>query len=173
MIHPTAVIHPDVEIGTNAHIGPYVVIGEPGETRLSNRPAGRVRIGDNAEIREHARIQSGVDDYTVVGDDVMLMAGSHIAHDCWVGNAVTVATNATLAGHVTLADFVFVGISASIHQRATVGYGTLIGAGAFLKGFTGEWEIWAGVPARRIGRNLVGIHRRYTKTVSHDMGARW
>lgn len=162
MIHPTAVVHPDVELGVNPWIGPYAVVGWPGESRqipIGDHPYGRVRVGDNAVIHELAHIQSGLYGTTVIGDGLLLMAYGHISHDCQIGNMVQVSTGAVLGGHTILDDYANVGLNAVTHQKAHIRTGTLLGAHAMLKGETGEWEVWYGVPARCEGPNRIGLER--------------
>lgn len=159
MIHRTALVHPDVELGVNVELGPYVCIGFPGEQRDSDRPSGRVRIGDNAVLHEYAHVQSGIHGLTEVGDDFYAMAFTHVAHDCRIGNSVTLSTHATLSGHTTLGDYSTMGMNSSTHQYSELRKGSMLGAQGFLKGTTGEWEIWAGVPAKYLGPNTVGLER--------------
>lgn len=148
-----------MELGVGVEIGPYVVVGYPGEARGRVRPKGKVRVGDRAVLHEYAHIQSGIDGWTTVGDDYYGMAFSHVAHDCQVGDHVTLSTHATLSGHTVLEDYVTMGMNSTTHQWTHVRKGTLVGAQAFLKGETGEWELWAGVPARLLGPNSVGLER--------------
>ena len=159
MIHPTAIVYPGVELGVNVELGPYVVLGSPGEQRGVERPSGRVRVGDYAVFHEYAHVQSGIHGWTVIGDDFYGMAFSHVAHDCRIGDQVTMSTHSTLAGHTLLEDWVTVGMNATTHQHSHVRLGSMVGAQAFMKGSTGEWEIWAGVPARKLGVNTVGLER--------------
>lgn len=160
LIDPTAVIWPGVELGENVQIGPYAVIGAPGEARHPViKPSGRVRIGDNTVISEHARIQSGINGTTEVGANCLIMGGGHISHDCHLGDFVTTAANIALGGHTTLEDFVFVGTSACTHQEAVMLEGSLLGSGSFLKGTADEWEIYVGSPAKSIGINRIGRNR--------------
>ena len=162
LIHPTAVVHRGVEIDEGAWIGPYVVIGRPGESRkepIHRRAGGRVIIGANAEIHEFARIQSGISGITRVGDGLLMMAGAHVGNDAQIGRNVTLSSSCVVGGHSVLEDYVNVGLGAVLHQRSNIRRGAMIGAQAFHKGDTDEWEIGAGVPARVIGINEVGKSR--------------
>jgi len=161
-IHSTAVVHPDVELGVNVWVGPYVVLGYPGESRLepqAKRNPGNVVIGDDAEIHEHAHIQSGIYGTTVLGDDVLVMAGVHIGHDAQIGSHATLSSSCVLGGHCVLGAYAVIGLGAVLHQRAHVGCGTMVGAQSFFKGSTGMWELWYGNPAKRKGYNRVGWAR--------------
>lgn len=171
-MHSTAVIHPGVELGVNHWVGPYAVIGSPGQVRDAVwRPSGRVRIGDNAVIHEHVSIQSGFYETTVIGDDAYLMCFIHVAHDSVLGDHVTMAGHANLGGHTRLDDWAFLGSHAVTHQNAHVGMGTLIGANSLVKGETGRWEVWYGSPARKGGFNQIGWDR-YTAAHAQDLGSR-
>lgn len=160
LIHPTALIHPGVELGVDVQIGPYAVIGWPGEARSKTPlPRGRVRVGDRAVISEHARIQSGIEGSTLVGDHFYLMGGSHVAHDCQIGDWVTVTALCDLSGHTVLEDYTTVGSGATTHQHAILREGSLLGAHSFLKGDTEPWSIYAGSPAVWRKVNRVGRYR--------------
>jgi len=159
-VHPTAEIMPGVELGVNVRVGPFVVIGYPGEARQPEfKPRGRVRVGDHAVISEHVRIQSGITGTTTIGDHALIMGGGHVAHDCLLGDWVTTAALVGLGGHTTLEDYTFVGTGGVTHQNATLREGSLLGANSFLKGDTDEWGIYVGSPAVYKGVNRVGRSR--------------
>lgn len=160
IIHPTVLIMPGVRLGENVRIGPYSVIGFPGQARHPKiKPMGRVVIGDNVTIHEHVEIQSGIEESTVVGDDCYIMGFSHVAHDSQLGRGVTMAGHANLGGHTVLEDYSWMGSHAVTHQHARLREGSLVGANSFLKGDTREWRIYAGSPARDVGANDVGFER--------------
>jgi UDP-N-acetylglucosamine acyltransferase len=124
------VLHGNCEIGAGTRIYPFVTIGLAPQHRGDDGKAGRVVIGGNCVIREHVTIHRGTDGgngTTRVGADCYLMVGSHIAHDCVVGNHVTMANNATLGGHVTLGDGVYIGGLSAVHQNLNIGRLTMIG----------------------------------------------
>jgi acetyltransferase-like isoleucine patch superfamily enzyme len=151
---------PHVELGVDVWIGPYTVVGWPGQAREPKvKPMGRVRIGDHAVIHEHVEIQSGIHDTTVIGDHVYLMGFTHVAHDSQLGDWVTMAGHANLGGHTVLEDYTWMGSHAVTNQRARLRAGSLLGANSFLKGDTDVWSIYVGSPARRVGVNQEGVDR--------------
>jgi UDP-N-acetylglucosamine acyltransferase len=97
---------------------------------------------------------------TMIGNDVLLMASTHIAHDCIVGNNVIMANIATLGGHVEIGDWCNIGGGAMIHQFVKIGRQTLIGGGFSAKQDVPPFIIGAGIPLRFVGVNKVGLERR-------------
>jgi len=121
----------DSEIGVGTRIYPFASIGLAPQHRGDAGDSGRVIVGGACVIREHTTIHRGTDrgsGTTRVGDRCYLMVGTHVAHDCNVGNDVTMANNATLGGHVTLADGVYIGGLSAVHQNLNIGRLTMIGA---------------------------------------------
>tara|TARA_B100000575_G_scaffold210750_1_gene171764 strand:- start:297 stop:755 length:459 start_codon:yes stop_codon:yes gene_type:complete len=96
----------------------------------------------------------------VVGDNALLMASTHIAHDCIVGNNVIMANIATLGGHVEIGDWCNIGGGAMIHQFVKIGKQSLIGGGFSAKQDVPPFIIGAGIPLRFVGINKIGLERR-------------
>ena len=119
-------------------------------------------IGDNVVIREFVTINRGTSAYgkTIVGNNVLLMACTHIAHDCIVGNNVIMANIATLGGHVEIGDWCSIGGGAMIHQFVKIGRQSLIGGGFSAKQDVPPFIIGAGIPLRFVGINKIGLERR-------------
>ena len=111
-------------IGEGTKIWPFSVIGsEPQDLKYDNENSKLV-IGSNNKIREHVTMHSGTKDggmKTQIGDNNLFMVGSHIAHDCKVGNNCVFANNATLAGHVEVGDWAILGGLSAVHQWSRVG----------------------------------------------------
>ncbi|MRJ41492.1 MULTISPECIES: acyl-ACP--UDP-N-acetylglucosamine O-acyltransferase [Idiomarinaceae] len=141
-IGPYSIIGADVEIGDGTVIGPHVVVKGPttlgknnrifqfssvGEDCQDKKYAGeptRLVIGDNNIIRECVTIHRGtVQDQglTQIGDDNLLMAYVHVAHDCMVGDHVILANNTSLAGHVHVGDWAILGGFTGVHQFCHIG----------------------------------------------------
>jgi len=122
----------------------------------------RTLIGDNVVIREFVTVNRGTAAYgkTVIGDNVLLMACTHIAHDCIVGNNVIMANIATLGGHVEIGDWCNIGGGAMIHQFVKIGQQSLIGGGFSAKQDVPPFIIGAGIPLRFVGINKIGLERR-------------
>ncbi|HYD47620.1 MAG TPA: acyl-ACP--UDP-N-acetylglucosamine O-acyltransferase [Terriglobales bacterium] len=111
------------ELGADNVVHAGAVIGDTPQDRTYDGAISRVRIGDRNVIREHVQIHRGTraDSVTVVGDDNYLMASAHVAHNCAVGNEVTIANGSMLGGHVQVADRVFIGGNSAVHQHVVIG----------------------------------------------------
>jgi UDP-N-acetylglucosamine acyltransferase len=149
------VIYPGCEIGRNVYIGEFCVIGSASEIRGEWDDLGSVVIGDRTVIRELSAIQGKVS----IGADCYVMDKCHIAHDCVLGDGVTLAPGVMMAGHVTIGDHATVGLGAMLHQRVTIGEGAMIGMGSVVTKDVPAWRLWYGNPARDHGWNLVGMRR--------------
>lgn len=173
VIHPEALIDPSVEIGPysiieagvtigpDTRVGPHVVIGAPAQVRGRDLAPGRVLIGAGCWIREFASVHAGMDGgVTRLGDGDMLMAYSHLAHDCVLGDQVELANGVQLAGHVQIADYVGIGGMAALHQFVKVGTGAFIAAGARVAQDVPPHCLAAGDRATVRGLNRVGLRRR-------------
>ena len=180
-IGPYAVIGANVAIGAGTHISPHVVIkghthigrdnriyqfasiGEdPQDKKYGGEPT-RLEIGDRNTIREFVTINRGtVQDKSVtrVGDDNWIMAYVHIAHDCQVGNHTIFANNASLAGHVTVGDYVILGGFTLVHQFCSLGPHSLTAYGAGISLDVPPYVTVGGSPARPHGLNMEGLRRR-------------
>jgi len=154
-IHPTAVIGPKVIMGSGNYIGPYCVIGMPGEHRGKWGTDAGVVIGNGNRITGHVTIDAGIDFPTRIFDNVMLMKHSHVGHDAVIQRGVTVACGAKIGGHAALGEYVNVGLNAVIHQQHRVHAWCMIGMGAVLplKVTTSPGHTYVGNPARSIGPN--------------------
>jgi len=186
-IGPYSVIRHGVVIGQGTKIGPHVVIGERtqigrncqifqfasiGEAPQAFAYKGEptlLQMGDNNIVREFVTLHRGTvsgGGKTVIGDGNLLMAYSHVAHDCHVGNQIVFANGATLAGHITIEDHAVIGGLSAIHQFCR------IGAYAFISGLTGvsldipPYMLAAGDRAKLFGLNTVGLKRnRFSEEV--------
>ena len=190
IIHPTAVIHPTVKIGAYTIIGPECVIEEnvqigsfcrieyaiikkntkifdsvcigtlPQDIKFKGEKT-LVIIGENCVIREFVTIHRGTSSkITSVGDNCYLMAYSHVAHDCKVGNDVIIANCGTLAGHVTVEDGVNIGGLVAIHQYTRIGKLAMLGGGAMVSKDVPPYVIVAGDRAELRGINVIGLKRK-------------
>lgn len=125
------VIDGHTKIGKNNRIAPFASIGQPPQDLKYKGEPTRVEIGDNNIIREYVTINCGTVNgrgLTSVGNNNMLMAYSHIAHDCVVNNNVVMANNVALAGHVTIEDYVVLGGFTGVTQFNRIGKHAFIGA---------------------------------------------
>ncbi|MCU0286892.1 MAG: acyl-ACP--UDP-N-acetylglucosamine O-acyltransferase [Acidobacteria bacterium] len=125
-----AVIDRHTKIGKNCTIFPFSSIGTEPQDITFKGEATYVEIGDNNRIREFTTINRGTAKggrYTRIGNNNYLMAYTHIAHDCQVGNNTIFINGATLAGHVEVEDFAVIGAFSSVHQFVRIGRNAYIG----------------------------------------------
>lgn len=150
-------------VGEGTTIYPFASIGQPPQTRHDEQAQPtKLIIGKNNAIREYVTMQPGTAAgglVTSVGDNGLFMAGIHIAHDCHIGNNVTMANYATLAGHVIVGDYVTIGGLAAVHQFVRIGHHAFIGGTAGVKYDVIPYAIVMGRPDNVSGLNLVGLKR--------------
>ncbi len=149
-------------VGARSKVYPFVSLGhQPQDLKFSGEDT-LLAIGEDNQIREHSTMNPGTaggGGVTHVGNGCLFMMGSHVGHDCLVGNNVILANNATLAGHVEVGDHVIFGGLSAVHQWCRVG------AHAFVGGLTGvEFDVIpygsvTGDRARLAGLNLIGLKR--------------
>jgi len=160
-----AVIGDWTEIGENNHIFHHTSVGAPPQDLKYRGEETWTRIGNNNTVREFATIHRGTvtgHGETVVGDNNLFMAYSHVAHDCRIGSNVVMANVATLAGHVTIQDHVILGGLVAVHQFATVGAHVMIGGGTLIGLDIPPYMIATSGKrdAKLRGLNLIGLKRR-------------
>lgn len=180
-VGPYSIIGADVEIGADSQIGPHVVIngptrigcgnkihqfasiGEaPQDLKFSNEPT-QLEIGDRNTIREFVTINRGTvsgGGVTRVGNDNLLMAYIHIAHDCQIGNHVIFSNNASLAGHVHVGNYVILSGFTLVHQFCAIGDYAFTGMGSAISKDVPPYLMISGNPATPHGLNKVGLKRR-------------
>jgi len=173
VISDNAVIGADTKIGSHCLIEGNTTIGKGCEiftgAVVGSRPQDLkfkgekvfLEIGDNNIIREYCTLNPGTQEggKTVVGNNNLLMAYSHIAHDCVVGNGCVLANNCTLAGHVTIEDKAVVGGIVAIHQFVKIGKLSIIGGCSKVVQDIPPFSTCDGHPARVYGLNLIGLRR--------------
>jgi len=198
MIHPTAVVDPNCDLGENVSIGAYSVVApevfigantiigshvviekyvsigedcriyqfasigaEPQAVKFQGEKT-YVKIGRGSVIREFVTVNRGTafgTGTTKVGDENLLMAYCHIAHDCETGRNVILANNATLAGHIVIGDYVTVGGLVAIHQYVRIGEYAYIGGKSAVPKDIPPYVLAAGDRACLHGLNKVGLKR--------------
>lgn len=149
------------QIGKNCHIFPYAVIGSIPQDLKYKGEKSFVVIGDNNTIREFVTINPGTekDSSTIVGNNNLIMAYSHIAHNCKIGNNNILANVATLAGHVEIEDRVVIGGLVAIHQFCRIGSFSIIGGCSKVVQDIPPYSLCDGHPAKVRGINIVGLKR--------------
>ncbi len=162
VIGPHVIVDPYVAIGANCHIFQYASVGaEPQAIKFKGEKTF-VTIGRGTTIREFATINRGTafgTGVTEIGEDNLLMAYCHVAHDCQTGRGVILANNATLAGHIVIGDHVTVGGLVAIHQFVRIGDFAYVGGKSAVPKDIPPYVIAAGDRAKLHGLNRVGLKR--------------
>jgi UDP-N-acetylglucosamine acyltransferase len=161
-VGPHVVLDGRTTIGARNEIGPHVVLGGPPQVRdLDPARYGALEIGDGNCIRELATVHvGGPGGVTRLGDRNLLMAYSHVAHDCQLGDGVELANGVQLAGHVVVEDDAALGGLAAVHQFVRVGRCAFVGAGSMVSQDVLPYSLVSGDRARTFGLNTVGLRRR-------------
>jgi UDP-N-acetylglucosamine acyltransferase len=150
-------------IGAGTVIYPFASLGTPPQSVHYRGGATRLIVGPRCELRESVTMNTGTEDgggVTEVGAGCLFMVGSHVGHDCHVGNSVTFANNAVIGGHVAIGDNVFLGGQAAVHQHVRVGEGAMIAGLSGLAGDIIPFGFALGQIADLVGLNVVGLRRR-------------
>jgi UDP-N-acetylglucosamine acyltransferase len=157
------VIDGKTSIGDETRVFPFVSIGlAPQDLKYAGEPT-RTSIGSRNNIREFVTIHRGTaggGGLTAIGDDNLLMAQAHIAHDCRIGNEVIMANAATLAGHVTIEDRANVGAYSGVHQYCRIGREAFVGGYSVVVKDALPFAVSQGNHAKCYGLNRVGMRRR-------------
>ena len=149
-------------VGNNTKIWPFASIGhQPQDLKYKGEP-NELIIGSDNKIRESVSINPGTKGgggLTKIGNECLFMLGSHIGHDCKLGNKIILANNAALAGHVILEDGVYIGGLSGVHQFVRIGEGAFIGALSMVTKDVIPFGMVYGERAKLMGFNLVGLRR--------------
>ena len=165
-LHSHINIQGDVTIGANTEIFPFASIGTVPQDLKYKGEETKVKIGSSCKIREYVTINKGTKgggSVTMIGNNCLMMIGTHIAHDCIIGNNVIFANHSTLAGHVILKDNVVVGALSAIHQFSKVGEGAMIGGMSGVTADVVPYSTVVGNRAKLSGLNILGLKRRNIK----------
>ncbi len=150
-------------IGENNRIFPFAVIGGDPQDKKFAGETTTLEIGDRNEIRENVTIHRGTQSgggITVVGNDNLLMVGSHVAHDCMLGSDLVIANQVMLAGHITVEDCATIGGGAGINQFSRIGRCSYVGGLARITRDVPPYMIVEGTPAEVRAVNIVAMSRR-------------
>ncbi|RKY31438.1 MAG: acyl-[acyl-carrier-protein]--UDP-N-acetylglucosamine O-acyltransferase [Candidatus Omnitrophota bacterium] len=178
-IGPYAVIEKDVKVGSSTIIGSfaqllgntevgksckiysYAVIGSAPQDLKYKGERTFVTIGDNNIIREFVTINPGTEEgsVTLVGNNNLIMAYSHIAHNCKIGDNNILANAATLAGHVEIEDRVVIGGLVAIHQFCRIGSYSIVGGCSKVVQDIPPFSLCDGHPAKVYNVNVIGLRR--------------
>ncbi|MCB0456436.1 MAG: acyl-ACP--UDP-N-acetylglucosamine O-acyltransferase [Flavobacteriaceae bacterium] len=149
-------------IGKNCNIFPGAVISAiPQDLKFQDEET-TAEIGDNTTIREYVTINRGTVDRgkTVVGNNCLIMAYCHIAHDCIVGDYCIFSNNSTLAGHITVGDYVVLAGMTAVHQFCMVGNHAFVTGGSLVRKDVPPYVKAAREPLSYVGINSIGLRRR-------------
>ncbi len=158
-----AVVDGWTTIGENCRIFPHAAVGTIPQDLKYNGEETLLEIGDRTMVREFVTINIGTEQgggLTKVGNDCLLMAYSHVAHDCIVGNNVIMANAATLAGHITVEDFVIIGGLTAVHQFVRLGSHAILGGCSAITLDVPPYVTASGNRAKLFGLNVIGLKRR-------------
>lgn len=179
-VGPFAIIQDDVEIGNDCKIGPHAAIYNgarignrvkifqgasianlPQDLKFGNEQTF-LYIGDDTVIREFAALHKGTTatGKTTIGSNCLLMAYTHVAHDCSVGDKVIIANAVQIAGHVEIEHTVIIGGLSAVHQFGKIGQHSMVGGGSMANADIPPYCMTSGFPARFMGLNIVGLRRR-------------
>jgi UDP-N-acetylglucosamine acyltransferase len=161
LVESAAFIAKDTTIGEDCYIGHGAVLGtDPQDLKYRNERTF-LTIGSRTRIREYATVHraSGEGGATVVGQDVLVMAYAHIAHNCVIGNSVVIANSVNLGGHVVIEDHAIVGGMTPVHQFVRIGAYSFVGGLTHVSKDVPPYFKVAGVPMRPIDVNTVGLVR--------------
>ncbi|MBB5572453.1 MULTISPECIES: acyl-ACP--UDP-N-acetylglucosamine O-acyltransferase [Rhizobium] len=157
-----AVVTGRTTIGKGTKIFPMAVVGGDPQSVHHGGEETTLDVGENCTIREGVTINTGTADYggkTIVGNDNLFLANSHVAHDCRVGNNVIMSNNVMLAGHVTVEDRVILGGGCAVHQFTRIGRQAFVGGLSAASYDVIPYGMLNGNPGVLSGLNIVGMTR--------------
>ena len=164
-IHSNVVIDGNTIIEKNTEIFPFATIGTIPQDLKYKGEKTKIFIGENCKIREYVTVNIGTKGgggLTKIGNNCLLMIGTHIAHDCNIMENVIFANHSTLAGHVVVEKNVVVGALSAIHQFSRIGEGAMIGGMSGVTADVVPFTTVMGNRAKIAGLNLVGLKRNNT-----------
>ncbi len=155
------VINGWTEIGSECLIYPFATVGAASQDRKYHGERAYTKIGSRTTLREYVSIQRGTgeDSVTAVGDDCLLLAYVHVAHNCLIGNGVTMSNLAQLAGHVEIGDYALLGGMSGVHQFTRIGHYAMVGGMSKINKDLPPFFLVEGNPAKPYGLNSVGLRR--------------
>lgn len=179
-IGPYAVIEDDVHIGSGSRVEAFATVlqytrmgsgnhiyhhacvgGTPQDLKFAGEESW-LEIGDNNRIREFSTLHRGTASgggITRIGNNNLIMAYVHVAHDCKLGNSIVMSNNATLGGHVTVDDFAILGGLSAVHQFCRIGHHAFLGGASAIGQDLPPYMLASGHRAKVISPNIVGLRR--------------
>lgn len=150
-------------IGRNCRIFPGAVISAPPQDLKYKGESTTLSIGDNTIIRECVTLNRGTaldKNTTQIGQNCLLMAYVHVAHDCIIGDHVIIANSVQLAGHIEIQDYAFIGGTSAVHQFVSIGAHAIISGGSLVRKDVPPYTKAGREPLSYVGINSVGLRRR-------------
>lgn len=179
-IHETAILGPNVKLGSNNYIGPYcyitgnTIIGDNNRfeaycsigTAAEHRDFftfeyGKTIIGDNNVFREFTTVNAGSISSTILKNNITMLRNSHVGHDCFLDNKVTLSCNVLLGGHSHIMEGSNFGLGSICHQYSIIGAYTMIGMGCVITKSSDivPGNVFIGSPAKMLRQNTIGLQR--------------
>ena len=162
-------------IGARTVIHPFASLGSPPQSFSYRGGPTKLVVGADCDIRENVTMNTGTEDgggLTQVGDGCFFMVGSHVGHDCHIGNKVVFANNTVLGGHVGVGDNVVFGGGVAVRQFVRIGEGAMIVGLSGIRADVIPFGMAQGPLAHLVGLNVVGMRRRgLSKTDIHRVRA--
>ena len=167
------VVEGRTHIGSNTRVFPFSSLGHnPQDLKYHGEPS-RLEIGCNNIIREHVTMNPGTEGggmVTRIGNNCLFMVGAHVAHDCIIDDHVILVNNATLGGHVEIAEWAIIGGLSAIHQFVRIGRHAMVGGMSGIENDIIPYGSVIGNRARLQGLNIVGLKRRnFSRDVIHSL----
>lgn len=161
-IGPRVLLERDTTVGEDCRIGNGAVLGTDPQDLKYTGERTFLQVGDRTVIREYVTLNRGTTESSrsVIGSDCLLMAYSHVAHDCELGNHVILSNCANMAGHVTIEDWASVGGLTAIHQFVRIGAHSFVGGASRIAQDVPPYCLVSGNPSKLYGLNSIGLERR-------------
>jgi UDP-N-acetylglucosamine acyltransferase len=168
-----AVVAGRTRIGAGTRIFPFASIGHQPQDLKYKGEASMLEIGARCVIREGVTVNPGTTGggmHTLIGDDCVFLANSHVGHDSKLGKGVVLSNNVMLAGHVVIGDFVVLSGGSAVHQFCRIGAHAFIGGLSGVENDVIPYGMALGNRAHLAGLNIVGLRRRgFSREEMHDL----
>jgi UDP-N-acetylglucosamine acyltransferase len=163
VLRPHAYVTGHTELGAGTQVFSFASVGEIPQDLKYRGEKTRLEIGARNVIREHVTISPGTEvagGVTSIGDDNLLMIGTHVGHDCQIGSHIVMANGVGLAGHVTIEDYAFLAGMAGVHQFVRIGESAMVGGMSGVAQDVCPYSIAQGNHARLLSVNRINLERR-------------
>ena len=173
VLHSHVVVAGRTRLGARSTVFPFAVLGHPPQDLKYKGEPSELLIGARCRIREHVTMNPGTrggEMLTRMGDDCLVMAGVHIAHDCELGSHVILVNHSIIGGHVRIGDYAILGGASAVHQFVRIGAHAIVGGVSAVDSDVIPYGSAMGNRAYIAGLNLVGLRRRgFTRESIHEL----